>query len=143
MSDFETWYSYSHQGFMILVDGFPGDSDNKESACSTGDPVCSLGWEDPPEKGTSTLSSVLAWRIPWTEEPGGLQSMGLQRVREWLTHVTLVKDTHINRWDTKLRSTAARMRPTHSTKAQEQTNGAKTVSTNPLTPCPHKNKTWT
>ena len=47
---------------MILVDSFPGDSDNKESACSTGDPVCSLGWEDPPEKGTSTLSSVLAWR---------------------------------------------------------------------------------
>ena len=38
------------------------------------------GWEDPLEKGTSTHSSVLAWRIPWTEEPGGLQSMRLQRV---------------------------------------------------------------
>ena len=40
----------------------------------------SLGWEDPLEKGTSTHSSILAWRIPW-EEPGGLQFMGLQRVR--------------------------------------------------------------
>ena len=42
--------------------------------------VRSLGWEDPLEKGMATLSSVLAWRIPWTEEPGGLQSMGSQRV---------------------------------------------------------------
>ena len=42
--------------------------------------VSSLGWEDPLEKGTATHSSVLAWRIPWTEEPGGLQSVGLQRV---------------------------------------------------------------
>ena len=41
----------------------------------------SLGWEDPLEEGMSTHSSVLAWRIPWTEEPGGLQSMGSQRVR--------------------------------------------------------------
>ena len=42
--------------------------------------VGSLGREDPLEKGMSTHSSILAWRIPWTEEPGGLQSMGLQRV---------------------------------------------------------------
>ena len=42
--------------------------------------VQSLGQEDPPEKGMATQSSILAWRIPWTEEPGGLQSMGLQRV---------------------------------------------------------------
>ena len=42
--------------------------------------VLSLGQEDPLEKGMATHSSVLAWRIPWTEEPGGLQSMGLQRV---------------------------------------------------------------
>ena len=42
--------------------------------------VQSLGWEDPPEKGMVTLSSILAWRIPWTEESGGLPSMGLQRV---------------------------------------------------------------
>jgi len=37
-----------------------------------------LGWEDPLEKRMAIHSSVLAWRIPWTEEPGGLQSMGLQ-----------------------------------------------------------------
>ena len=43
--------------------------------------VLSLGWEDPLEKGTAAHSSILAWRIPWTEEPGRLQSMGLQRVR--------------------------------------------------------------
>ena len=42
--------------------------------------VQSLGQEDPPEKGMATHSSILAWRIPWTEEPGGLQSMGSQRV---------------------------------------------------------------
>ena len=42
--------------------------------------VQSLGWDDPLEKGMATHSSVLAWRIPWTEEPGGLQSMGSQRV---------------------------------------------------------------
>ena len=39
-----------------------------------------LGWEDPLEKGMATHSRILAWRIPWTEEPGGLQSMGSQRV---------------------------------------------------------------
>ena len=42
--------------------------------------VQSLGWEDPLEKGMATHSSFLAWEIPWTEEPGGLQSMGSQRV---------------------------------------------------------------
>ena len=42
--------------------------------------VQSLGWEDPLEKGKATHSSILAWRITWTEEPGRLQSMGLQRV---------------------------------------------------------------
>ena len=43
--------------------------------------VQSLGQEDPLEKGMATHFSILAWRIPWTEEPGGLQSMRLQRVR--------------------------------------------------------------
>ena len=42
--------------------------------------VPSLGWEDPLEKEMATYFSTLAWRIPWTEEPGGLQSMGSQRV---------------------------------------------------------------
>ena len=40
----------------------------------------SLGWEDPLEEGMATHSSILAWKIPWTEEPGGLQSIGSQRV---------------------------------------------------------------
>jgi len=43
--------------------------------------VRSMGWEDPLEKGLATHCSILAWRIPWTEEPGRLQFMGLQRVR--------------------------------------------------------------
>ena len=43
--------------------------------------VPSLGWEDPPEEGMASHSSILAWRIPWTVEPGVLQSMGSTRVR--------------------------------------------------------------
>ena len=46
-----------------------------------GTQVRSLGWEDPLEKEMATHSRVLAWEIPWTEEPGGLQSVGSQRVR--------------------------------------------------------------
>ena len=42
--------------------------------------VQSLSWEDALEEGMATHSSILAWRIPWTEDPGGLQSMGLQSV---------------------------------------------------------------
>ena len=64
--------------------GFPGGSVGKESACNAGDVVLSLGWEDPLEEEMATYSSTVAWRIPWMEEPGGLQSMGSQRVRhEW------------------------------------------------------------
>ena len=59
---------------------FPGGSDGKASAYNTGDPVQSLGQEDPLEKAMATHSSTLAWKIPWTEEPGRLQSMGSQRV---------------------------------------------------------------
>ena len=48
--------------------------------------VWSLGWEDPLEKGMATQSSILAWRTPWAEEPGRLQSMGSQRVgHDWAT----------------------------------------------------------
>ena len=43
--------------------------------------VKSLGWEDPLEKGMATHTSILAWEIPWTEEPDGLESMGSQKVR--------------------------------------------------------------
>ena len=54
--------------------------------------VRSLGWEDPLEKGMATHSSILAWKIPWTEESGRLQSMGSQRVgHDWVTslHFTM------------------------------------------------------
>ena len=64
--------------------GFPGSLAGKESACNAGDIrnlIKSLGWEDPLQESTATRSSILAWRIPWTEEPVGLQSTGLQTVR--------------------------------------------------------------
>ena len=57
--------------------GLSGGSDGKESTCNAGD----LGGEDPLEKEMAAHSSVLAWKIPRTEESGGLQSMGSQRVR--------------------------------------------------------------
>ena len=62
-----------HQQPVLTASGF---SDGKESACNVRDQVRSLGQEDPLEKGLATHSSILAWRIPWTQEPGGLQSMG-------------------------------------------------------------------
>ena len=60
--------------------GFPGFSDGKESACSLGDLGLIPGLEDPLEKGTAVHCSIPAWRIPWTEEPGVLQSMGWQKL---------------------------------------------------------------
>ena len=59
---------------------FPGGSDDKASAYNSGDWVQSLGWEDLLEKEITTHSSILAWKIPRTEEPGKLQSMRPQRV---------------------------------------------------------------
>ena len=71
-----------YKGTNDKILGFPGGTSGKEPACQ-----CSRlkrcgfnGQEDPLEKGMSTHSSILAWRIPWTEKPGGLQSMGSQRV---------------------------------------------------------------
>ena len=60
--------------------GFPGGSDDKESAYMETQ-ILSMGQQDPLEKEMATHSSILAWKIPWTEEPGGLQSMGVARVR--------------------------------------------------------------
>ena len=56
--------------------GFPGGSDGIESACNVGNLGLIPGWEDPLEEGMATHSSIFAWRSPWTEEPGGLQSIG-------------------------------------------------------------------
>ena len=66
-----------------------GGSDGKESACNAGDVGLSLSWDDPLEENMATGSSILAWRIPQTEEPGGLQSIGSQsrtRLSDTYTH---------------------------------------------------------
>ena len=64
--------------------GFPGGLNSKESACNAEDTGSIPGLEDPLEKGMVTHSSILAYRIPETEKPGGLQSMWLQRVgHDW------------------------------------------------------------
>ena len=60
---------------------FPGGSAVKNLPARQEMQVQSLGWEDALEEGNATHSSILAWRIAWTEEPGGLQSLGLHRVR--------------------------------------------------------------
>ena len=61
---------------------FPGGLDGKVSAYNAGDRVQSLGQEDPLKKDMATHFSILAWKIPWMEEPGRLQSMGSQRGRQ-------------------------------------------------------------
>ena len=73
---------YLSQGYFK---GFPGGSDGKESAAMQETWVQFLGWEDPLEKGMATHYSILAWEIPWTEEPGGLQFMGSQKSWIWLS----------------------------------------------------------
>ena len=60
--------------------GFPGTSAGKESACNAGDLGSIPGLGRSPGEGNVTHSSTLAWKIPGTEEPGRLQSMGLQRI---------------------------------------------------------------
>jgi len=65
---------------LILLLGFLCGSDSKESPAVQKTWVQSLGWGDPLEEGMATHSSILAWRISWTEEPGWLQSMGSQRI---------------------------------------------------------------
>ena len=78
----------------VLERGFPGDSIVKNLPAKAGDTgdgmwVWPLGWEDPLEKEMATHSSILAWRIPWTEEPDGLQSMGSETVgHDWAHNKT-------------------------------------------------------
>ena len=67
-------------GTIIMSLGFPSGSEVKASACNAGDLGSIPRLEDALEKEMATHSSLLAWRIPWVEESGGLQSMGLQRV---------------------------------------------------------------
>ena len=62
----------------ILLLIFPGGSDSKNLPAMQETWDRFLGWENPLEKEMATHSSILVWKIPWTEEPGGLQSMGSQ-----------------------------------------------------------------
>ena len=64
----------------MYLEGTPNRLSDEESPAKQETWVQSLGRKDPLEKEMATHSSILAWRIPWTEEPGGLQSMGSQRV---------------------------------------------------------------
>ena len=73
---------------------FPGGSNGKEAACNAIDLGSIPGWGRSPGEGNGT-PSIVAWRIPWTEEPGGLQSMGLQRIRhDWVTNTFTFTHTH-------------------------------------------------
>ena len=85
------WCTYFYHADLkathMMSLGFSSGTSGKEPACqrrTRETQVWSLGQEDPLEEGMATHSSILAWRIPWKEEPGGLQSVGLQRVRnDW------------------------------------------------------------
>ena len=87
--------NYQKTQSSSLLLGFTGGSDGKESACNVGDPGSTLGQEDPLKKKMLTHSSILAWRFPGTEEPGGLQSTGPQRVgHDWVTNTHTHTHTH-------------------------------------------------
>ena len=66
---------------FVICEGFPGGSEVKASSSNAGDPGSIPESGNPLEKEMVTYSSILAWRIPWTEKPGRLQSTGSQRVR--------------------------------------------------------------
>ena len=80
MPDPKTNYYASVWPNIRYLLGFPAGSDGKASAYNAGDPGSIPGSEDPLEKEMAAHSSTLAWKIPWVEETGRLQSMGLQRV---------------------------------------------------------------
>ena len=87
----EIWYLFPRDR------GFPGGSAVKNLAAMQETQVRSLVWEDPLEESMTTYSSILAWRIPWTEEPGGLPPTGSQRVRhDWGTEHAGTSETHWN-----------------------------------------------
>ena len=78
----QLWVSLAHLTPHLHMD-FPVAQMVKNLPALWETQVQSLGQEDPLEKGMATHSNILAWRIPWTEEPGGLQSMGSQRVGKY------------------------------------------------------------
>ena len=87
-----TWWWPCLIYFHLIYLGFPHRSGCKEPAYNAGDRVRSLDGKDPLEKGMTIHSSILAWRITWTEEPGWLQSLGSQKAGyNWAPN----KHTHI------------------------------------------------
>ena len=88
------FYAYGnniYQWFHLLLDFLSGSDSVKNLPAMQGTQVLFLGWEDPLEKRIATHSSILACRIPWTEEPGGLRPMRSQRVRhDWATNTYLI-----------------------------------------------------
>ena len=82
MCFFSSLMVFTHLCYSFSVLGFAGGSLVKNLTGVQETQVQSLGWEDCLEEGMATPSSILPWRIPWTEEPGGLQSTGSQRVRQ-------------------------------------------------------------
>ena len=95
------WITAAHNIYrsvweMVTSGDFPGSSDGKAFACNEGTWVRSLAREDPLVKEMAIHSRTLAWKIPWMEEPGRLQSMGWQRVgHNWATSLTLMFSTQI------------------------------------------------
>ena len=102
----------AYKGQLLVSLGFPGGAGGKEPTCQRGRckrlVVRALGREGALEEGMTTHSNILAWRIPWTEEPGGLWSIGLQRVGDnwsnlagtsvitvaiWTIHMLLLRST--------------------------------------------------
>ena len=78
-------FGFREEQKLEVVEGimcFPGGASDKELSCQIQETedIRSLGREDPLEEGMATHSSILAWEIPWAEEPGGLQLIGLHRV---------------------------------------------------------------
>ena len=117
---FALFFTHSGSGKVIFIKDFPGGASGKEPTCQCRRhrrQVLSLDQEDCLEEGMATHSNVLAWRIPWTEEPGGLQSMGSQRVEhDWSelagTKVLIEKivswlDSSKSQFNYKLRSSLA------------------------------------
>ena len=86
------------KGLCCKDSGSPGGSGGQESTCNGGGGVQPLGWEDLLEKWKATLSSILAWRVPWTEQPGGLRFRGSQRIgHDWVTFSSLT--VHMLLWN--------------------------------------------
>ena len=93
----EIWDLYSKFQLSIPKTGFPGGSDGKESACNTGGLGLIPRSGISPGERMATHSSILTWRILWTEEPGGLQSIGSQRVRPYWSNLIHIHANQRNR----------------------------------------------